>query len=127
MKVLLISAALVSLAMTAPASAQDAPAGPVPASTCGEIAAAPTLPDGAEAGRSQMERGNDHFQEWARAATVVVTCRQAEVRSLEAQTQARVAEYNAMVESVNAVNTAWQAEAEEFNQRTNNLPRRERP
>jgi hypothetical protein len=118
---ILLGAAACALLLAAPAFAQTPPAtppAPVAASSCGALPAAPTLPDGATANREEMEEGNTAYRAWYEQYSANIQCRNAEATALRAQFEARFAEHNAAVETLNAANTSWTAEAEEFNART---------
>jgi hypothetical protein len=116
---MLVGAAFAALMLATPAVAQTDPAASaaVNATSCGALAAPPTLPDGATADREAMEAGNTAFTAWAEANRAVLACRRAEVEALQARFQALRAEYNTGAEQLNATNTAWQADVTEFNER----------
>lgn len=99
-----------------PAVAETPPA-PVPPSRCGEMPAAPTVPDGATADRKTMAAAADGYKAWGTAATTVLDCRKKEIEELRAREAALTAEYNKGVDQLNTVANAMTAEAEKFNKR----------
>jgi hypothetical protein len=122
MKVLIGAAAAVLL-IAAPAGAQTgttAPAATAGASQCGAVPEMPTLPDGADAGRNDMESANTAYTAWSANVRTNLDCRRAEAQSLQTQADARIAEHNAAAAALATANTNWQAEVEEFNGRTGN-------
>jgi hypothetical protein len=126
MKVIL-GVAVAAMLFAAPALAQTtpAPAAPaaIPASSCGEAPATPTLPDGATASRRDMDAANTTYTSWAEAYRANVQCRHAEAEALQAQAAARAAEHNAAVELFNTTTTAWEADVAEYNARPGNRRR----
>jgi hypothetical protein len=109
--------------VTAPAQTPATP--PPPPSRCPDFPAEPTLPDGATArNMSEMNRGNEAYQAWGTQMQRVLECRRTEAQELRATAQAamahaeaRVQEFNNAVERLTTVGAAWQAEANEFNNR----------
>lgn len=113
------AAAIGALLMAAPAAAQTQTAPATPAqSSCGPIAPAPTLLDGATATRGQMDAFNTTYTAWFNANRDALTCRRAEFEAAQARVQALRDEYNAGAAALNNTNTTWQAEVTEFNART---------
>lgn len=118
---ILIGAAMSALVFAASASAQTTPppAAAAPAqSECAAIEPAPQWPNGEQASRREMEQGNEAYSAWYHRNEGIVTCRRNEYLALQARVDALLAEHNAAVEALNAANTAWQAEAAEYNART---------
>jgi hypothetical protein len=119
---LLLGAAVAAVLLATPVFAQTTPpappAAPVAPSPCGALPPAPSLPDGATSNREEMEAGNTAYRAWYEQYTANIACRAAEATGLRAQYEARFTEHNAAVEALNAANTSWVAEAEEFNART---------
>lgn len=113
---LLFAAAAAAILIAAPAMAQTTPA-PAAGSACAAIAAPPTLPDGATATHEQMETGNTAFQAWFPANRTALECRRAEVEAARARYEALRVEFNTGADQLNSVNTAWQADVAEFNER----------
>ncbi|MBL8538004.1 MAG: hypothetical protein JNM59_11430 [Hyphomonadaceae bacterium] len=115
---LLIGAAMAAALMAAPAVAQTnavAPAAAPP--TCGALAPAPTLPDGATASRAQITQGNETYQSWGSARLAQLTTCRAQIDALRAQLNGLEASYNSGNEELRRVTEAWQADVEEFNAR----------
>jgi hypothetical protein len=113
---LLLSAAVAALTIAGAAAAQTnttAPAG----SACPALAAPPSLPDGANANYEQMEQANEAHRAWATANRASLECRRAEVEAARARYEALRTEFNAGAEQLNAVQTGWEAEVTEFNER----------
>lgn len=111
---LLLGAAFAALFIATPAMAQTPPAS---GSACAAIAPAPELPDGATATHEQMETANAAFQAWFPANRTALECRRAEVEAARARYEALRTEFNAGAETLNTVNTSWQADVAEFNER----------
>jgi hypothetical protein len=120
MKVL-IGAAAAALLLTSPAFAQT-----TPSPTCTGFEAAPTLPDGASASRSEIEAANAQVEAWNRARTQEQTACRAEIEAMRTQLDAMVAAFNAEGQERQALITAWTAEVQEFNDRGGAAGRRER-
>lgn len=121
MKVLVGAALGVALLATS-AFAQTTPPTPAApatpaASSCGELQAPPTLPDGATSTREQMEEGNTAYLAWYERYSANIACRRAEAAAMRTQYEALTSAHNAAVETLNATNTSWGAEAAEFNAR----------
>ncbi len=109
MKKLALALLVAALATPALAQTQGAPA-PAASPRCGEMPAAPTIPDGATANRRAMNTAREAYDAWGAQAQTVLGCRRAEVEELRARTDALVNEYN-------AANAQMAAEAAEFNAR----------
>lgn len=116
MKVL-IGAAVAALLFAGTAAAQTATAPTLAPSRCGEVPAAPTLPDGAHATSAQMATGNTTYDTWAHAMQANVQCRRTEAEELRAQADARTSEYNGYAAQLNQTVANWQAEVAEYNAR----------
>jgi hypothetical protein len=117
----LFGAAAMAMLISSSAMAQTegaAPAAPVPPSECAALPTAPTLPDGAQGTREQMDAGNTAYNAWGEAYRAALACRRTEAEALQARWRARVAEYNAAAESLNTQSGAWEAEVQEFNARS---------
>lgn len=115
-------AALAALTFGAAAFAQTPAAQPaIPPSRCAGLPPEPTLPDGATARNSRdMQQGDAAYRAWGQQMQEVLQCRRTEADELLAaarQHEARVSEYNAGVQRLNAVGAAWTAEAAEYNAR----------
>lgn len=123
MKVLM-GAAVVALLIAAPANAQTGATTSAPtaaaASSCGPVPEMPTLPDGANANRNEMERANTAYMEWSTAMRANLDCRRAEWQAMDQAADARLAEHNTAAAALTTANTNWQAEVEEFNTRPGN-------
>jgi hypothetical protein len=120
MRILLAGAAMALLvAGSAYAQTEETSAGTASASTCGELPARPTLPDGANANREQMDAANTAYTAWSQTYHANLTCRRTEADNARATWQARVAEYNAAATGLNESNTSWEAEVAEYNARGN--------
>jgi len=120
MRVLLAGAvAALCMAGAAYAQTEGAPAAGVvtSASSCGELPARPTLPDGATADREGMDAANVTYTAWSQAYHANLQCRRTEADNARATWQARVAEYNGGATALNDSNTAWEAEVAEYNAR----------
>lgn len=120
MRVLLAGAfAALCMAGAAYAQTEGAPAAGVvtSASSCGELPARPTLPDGATADRAGMDAANVTYTAWAQAYHANLQCRRTEADNARATWQARVVEYNAGAVALNDSNTSWEAEVVEYNAR----------
>ncbi len=119
MRVLLAGAAM-ALLVAGSAFAQTEGAGTAQgASSCGELPARPTLPDGATADREAMDAANTSYTAWSQAYHANLTCRRTEADNARATWQARVGEYNAGAAALNDSNTSWEAEVAEYNARGN--------
>jgi len=116
MKVL-IGAAVAALVMAAsPAFAQTT------TPNCTGFDPAPTLPDGASANRAAIEAANAQVQAWSEARRQKLLACQADVNAMS---QA----FNAAEQERRTLQSAWEAEVQEFNARSssgNNTGRRER-
>lgn len=112
-------ALLVAALAAGPALAQTegAPAAPAASSRCGEMPAAPTVPDGATSNRRTMDAAREAYEAWAAQAQTVLSCRRAEVEELRARSDALIAEYNAAGAQARAAGEQMTAEAAEFNAR----------
>jgi len=122
-KSIFVGAALVALAIAAPATAQTQTTPAAPAQTaCGPVTPPPTLLDGATATREQMNAFNTTYAAWFSANREALSCRRAELEAGQARLEALRNEYNAGADALNATNNAWQAEVTEFNNRTTNRP-----
>jgi hypothetical protein len=121
---LVLGAAVAALLFASPAFAQSegAPA----TSTCGAVAPAPALPDGATATYEQMETGNTSYDAWYESNRVALECRRAEVVAAEARYQTLRTAFNTNTEEVTAARTSWEAEVAEFNARSPARPNRGR-
>jgi hypothetical protein len=128
MKKILAGAALGALLCVMPAVAQTPPAtpgatapatpsAPPPPSHCGAIPAAPQFPHGADASATEMNAANTAYQTWASDAHTKLECRREEVSTLMAQAVAAREDFNASVNQLSGVTTAWQAEVDAYNQR----------
>lgn len=118
MRILLAGAAMALLvAGSAYAQTEATNAGTATVSTCGELPARPTLPDGATANREQMDTANAAYITWSQAYHANLACRRTEADNARATWQARVAEYNAAATGLNESNTSWEAEVTEYNAR----------
>lgn len=93
------------------------PAAPVPPSRCGELPAAPAVPDGATADRKTMTAAAEAYKAWGTAATAALDCRKKEIEELRAREAALTGEYNQGVDQLNTVANAMTTEAEKFNKR----------
>jgi hypothetical protein len=113
---ILLGAAVAAFLTATPAMAQTTPA-PASGSSCAAIAASPTLPDGATATHEQMELANTAFQTWFQANRTALECRRAEVETARTRYEALRTEFNSGAEQLNTVNTTWQADVAEFNER----------
>jgi hypothetical protein len=118
-----LAAAVAAFALTVAAAHAQAPAQP-PASRCGDFPAPPTLPDGASARPTAMERANEAHQNWSQQMETVLRCRQTEARELRAQyepmrvhVETRVQEFNGAVNRQKQVCRTWVAELNEYHQR----------
>jgi hypothetical protein len=117
---ILLAGAVAALCMAGAAFAQTEGAGTVQsASSCGELPARPTLPDGATADREAMDAANAAYTAWSQSYHANLTCRRTEADNARATWQARVSEYNAGASGLNESNTAWEAEVAEYNARGN--------
>ena len=117
---ILLAGAIAALLMAGAAYAQTegSTAGVVTgASSCGELPARPTLPDGATADREGMDAANLAYTAWSQAYHANLQCRRTEADNARATWQARVAEYNSGATALNDSNTAWEAEVTEYNAR----------
>jgi hypothetical protein len=136
MRILFGAVAALALVATA-ASAQTttpAPAGPTvtlpdvgpanPPTACAALQPAPTLPDGATANNAAMTTANATYLAWATANRSALECRRAEVEATHTRWQALANEYNAAAQAFNGVNASWEAETNEYNERTGNGGRR---
>lgn len=125
----LLAGAVLALLIASPVAAQTggatvAPTGPVAPSACGELQAAPTLPDPATATREIMDAANTTYTAWSTAYHANLQCRRAESDAQRAVWQARVAEYNAGATALNERNSAWEAAVAAFNAREPEQQRR---
>ena len=117
---LFAGAAIGALLMAAPVSAQTQT---TPAqSTCGALAPAPTLLDGATANRTQMAEFNATYTAWFTATRDALNCRRTEFEAAQARAQALRDEYNAGAAALNTTNGSWEAEVAEFNARNTSRP-----
>lgn len=115
----LIGAALAAFLVTAPAVAQEGAAAPQQlVSRCGEMPAAPTLPDGARANERAMNAGQEAFAAWRTAAEPVIQCRNAEMAAWRQQYDAMGARNEADGQVATTVVTSWTAAVEAYNART---------
>lgn len=120
MRILLAGAAMALLVVgSAYAQTEGTNAGTAAPSTCGELPARPTLPDGANVNREQMDAANTAYTAWSQAYHANLTCRRTEADNARATWQARVAEYNGAATGLNESNTSWEAEVAEYNARGN--------
>lgn len=102
----------------APALAQNqSAAAPAASSRCGDVPAAPAIPDGATANRGAMNTAREAYEAWAGQAQTVLSCRRAEVEELGARRDALVNEYNAAGARARTVSEQMAAEAAEFQAR----------
>lgn len=103
----------------APALAQTpgAAAPAAAASSCGEMPAAPTIPDGATANRRAMNAAREAYNAWGAQAQTVLSCRRAEAEELNARADALVSAYNAANAQAHAVSEQMAAEVAEFDAR----------
>lgn len=108
--------AVAAVLFAAPALAQTGSA-PASGSACAALAPAPTLPDGAQADYEEMESGNAAFRAWGEATRASLECRRAEVEAARARYEALRTEFNAGAEQLNSVQTGWEADVTEFNER----------
>lgn len=116
MKTVLAAAACVALlAVPAAAQTETPPARSIPPSTCETPPAQPDLPSAASATREQMEAAMQAYNAWYDRSAAIVRCLNSEYETLRAQGDARLAEHNRLVESLNASNAAWTAEVQSFN------------
>lgn len=118
----LLAGAVAALCMAGAAYAQTEGAAPAAgvvtnASSCGELPARPTLPDGASANREAMDAANVTYTAWAQSYHANLQCRRTEADNARATWQARVAEYNAGATALNDSNSSWEAEVVEYNAR----------
>lgn len=114
---LLIGAALAAFVVAAPAVAQEGAAPQQLVSRCGDMPAAPTLPDGARANERAMSQGQEAFVAWRAAAEPVIQCRNAEMTAWRQQYEAIGARNEAEGQvATNIVNT-WAAAVEAYNAR----------
>jgi len=108
MKVLIGAAAAAFVMAASPAFAQAALT-----PNCTGFEAAPTLPDGATAERSEVEAANTAVQAWAEARRTKLLGCQADITAM---TQA----FNTAEQERRAATAAWEAEVAEFNARAQN-------
>ncbi|HYD89152.1 MAG TPA: hypothetical protein VEA80_16865 [Vitreimonas sp.] len=121
---LMIGAAAAALLLATPAMAQTAtPA--IPAS-CANFDAAPTLVDGANATRAQMNTTSQSVETWRAAIETKRAACQTDIAALRAQLEAAVAAYNASAQSASQTLSAWNTEVTEFNGRGETADTRER-
>lgn len=118
MRVLLGAMAAVLLPTSGAAAQVGGESAGASAAACSAAPAMPSLPDGANASREQMDAANTAFTTWALAYRNNLQCRRAEAEALYARWQARVAEHNALADALNQQHTAWEAEVAEFNDRS---------
>jgi hypothetical protein len=78
----------------------ETPAAPVPPSRCGEMPAAPAVPDGATADRKAMTAATEAYKAWGTAATAALDCRKKEIEELRAREAALTGEYNKGVDQL---------------------------
>lgn len=126
---ILLAGAVAALLMAGAAYAQTdgSTAGVVTgASSCGELPARPTLPDGATADREGMDAANVAYTAWSQAYHANLQCRRTEADNARATWQARVSEYNGGATALNDSNTAWEAEVAEYNARGSEPEQRRR-
>jgi len=121
MKSLLAAAAAALVLTVATAAAAQTPAPPVPPSRCPDFPAPPTLPHGATARASEMQRANDAHQTWSQQMETVRRCRLTEVRDLRAQyepmrvhAETRVEEYNAAIGRQRQICRSWVTELNDY-------------
>lgn len=112
----MIARALAWTLVTGVALAQDA-APAVPPSTCGAFTPAPEAPDAASATPDQMRAAVQGFEAWRVQTQVVLDCRRAEVDLLNAQADARAAEYRAAQADNAARTAAFQTQLDAFQAR----------
>jgi len=103
-----------ALAQTAPtpptAPVAAAPAAPVPPSSCPAYPAAPNLPAAATLrNQKAINAGTETVNAWIQQYQTVGSCRREEVTKLDAQLQARVAEFKAGNETAMRVRDQWQS------------------
>jgi len=109
-------AVLVALIAT-PAMAQTESAPAAAVSQCGDMPAAPTIPDGATADRAAMDAANAAYNAWGAQAQAVLSCRRAEAQEARARSDALVGQYNAAAEQVRTTSEQMVAAAAAFNAR----------
>lgn len=94
-----IAAALMFVGLATNSMAQTPAAAPAPVAappaSCAELPPAPVPPDGATVAPAQMAAANQAYQAWRQQVVAGVECRRAQ--------------YNGLVDSMNATNTAWGA------------------
>lgn len=108
--------ATTAVAQTETPAVPTPPAAPVPASSCAAPAAAPAAPTG-RLNANQMQARVAEYEAWRTATQTALACRADEVRSLQAQTEARLAEYRAAVAAGQASGAEWQASLDAHNAR----------
>ena len=113
--VLLAAPALAQTEGTAPAT----PAAPAAAVTsrCGEVPAAPTIPDGATSNRRTMNAASEAFNAWGPQAQAVQTCRRTEAEEARQRADALAAQFNTNNAELRRVSDTMVAEMAEFNAR----------
>ncbi len=117
MRIFLAAAVIAAFATTAYAQETTTAAAPVAPSTCGEVPAAPTPPNGARANAEQMAAAVAQYEAWNTATTSTLQCRIQEARATRAQADARETEYNAALAAGQAAGVAWQTQVDAYQAR----------
>jgi hypothetical protein len=115
LKVIVAAAAIAALSSPAGAQGQNAQSSAQSATpSCGGFEPAPTLPNGATATRTVIERANTQYDAWAQARTARLQACRAEIDALNAQLAAI---YNPAKAELDSVVAAWSAQVEAYNSR----------
>lgn len=99
-------------------AAPAAPAIVAPPSSCGDLPAKPTVPDGATAKQKDMQAADAAVQAWQASVQTNLKCRKAEFETADAARAARFNDYNTVVRELNSFGAMWTTEAQKYNART---------
>lgn len=116
MRVILAAAMFAGFAASATAQETTTDATVAP-SSCPAVPAPPAPPNGQRASAEQMNAAIAQYEAWNASTSAPLQCLANEVRTLQAQANARAAEHAAALAAGRETSAAWQAQVDAYQAR----------